>query len=407
MNLLDATIVAVAGPVISTDLGGDPAAIPWLGAAYTAAFGLLLITGGRLGDLVGRRRVFRLGVAGFALASLACALAPTVAALLVARVVQGAMAAAVVPQTIGLIRAMFDGDDRARALGAIGPVMGLAAVCGPLVGGLLTQVTLFGSSWRAVFLVNVPLAVGVLAAATGLTEDRAPVRRRLAALGTVERSLFVGRAFPAALGASTLFFAVAVGAPFAVAMAEQLRRHADALSAGLTVLPWSVGMAVASWVAGTRLVPRMGARLMPVGLAVLLLGTAGAALVDLGGPSTLIPVALGLAGVGQGLFAVPFFGTALALVQPQETGSAAGLLNAVQQLGGTVGVACSARSCWAPGPPRRLPRPPRWPPRRCRSRSRCGTSDHRRGHRPGVAPVPADPSCGRGASSARLAAWVG
>ena len=73
MNLLDAKIVAVAGPVISTDLGGDPAAIPWLGAAYTAAFGLLLITGGRLGDLVGRRRVFRLGVAGFALASPACA----------------------------------------------------------------------------------------------------------------------------------------------------------------------------------------------------------------------------------------------------------------------------------------------------------------------------------------------
>jgi Major Facilitator Superfamily len=287
----------------------------------------------------------------------------------VARVVQGTMAAAVVPQTIGLIRAMFDGDDRARALGAIGPVMGLAAVCGPLVGGLLTQVTLFGSSWRAVFLVNMPLAVGVLAAATGLTEDRAPVRRRLAALGTVERSLFVGRAFPAALGASTLFFAVAVGAPFAVAMAEQLRRHADALSAGLTVLPWSVGMAVASWVAGTRLVPRMGARLMPVGLAVLLLGTAGAALVYLDGPSTLIPVALGLAGVGQGLFAVPFSAPRWRWCSPRRRARPRGCSTRCSSSAARSGSPCSARSCWAPGPPRRLPRPPRWPPRRCRSRS--------------------------------------
>jgi predicted MFS family arabinose efflux permease len=307
-------------------------------------------TGRRLGDLLGRRRVFRLGVADFALASLACAFAPGVTALVVARAVQGAMAAAVVPQTIGLIRAMFDGAARARALGAIGPVMGVAAVCGPLVGGLLTHAVLFGSTWRAVFLVNVPLAVGVLAATRSLVEDRAPVRPRLAALVTVEGGLFAGRAFSAALVASMLFFAVVTGAPFAVAMAEQVLRHAGALSAGLTVLPWSVGMAVASWVAGTRLVPRMGARLMPIGLATLLLGTVLAAGAYLAGPPGSVGVALGLAGVGQGLFAVPFFATALALVRPQETGSAAGLLNGAQQLGGTVGIALLGAAVLAAGP---------------------------------------------------------
>jgi EmrB/QacA subfamily drug resistance transporter len=391
MNLLDTTIVQVAGPAVHADLGGATSDVQWFGAAYTLAFAVLLVTGGRLGDIVGRRRLFRVGVAVFALASVLCAVAPSAGAVIAFRAVQGAAAAAVVPQTLGLIRAMYTGAGLARALSTIGPVMGLAAVAGPLVGGALVD----GWSWRAVFLVNVPLAVVVLALSAVLPEDRAAQRPRLDLVGTalagvgtalvvlpmigtavpwpwalaglavlvgfavqqrhargplVERSLFAGRAFPAALLTSTLFFAAATGLTLAVVLTAELRDGADALAAGLTVLPWSAGVGVASLAAGAVLVPRWGARVMPAGLAVLLLGAVGGALTYSSGDRIALLAALAVAGVGQGLFLVPFFGTALERVRPAETGSAAGLLNAVQQLGGTLGTAVLGSVVLGAGP---------------------------------------------------------
>ena len=399
MNLLDATIVQVAAPVIHTELSGAAADIQWFSAAYTLPFALLLITGGRLGDILGRRRLFRLGVVGFALASLACALAPSAGLLIGARVVQGAAAAVIIPQTFGLIRAMFHRhNELARALGWIGPVMGLAAICGPVLGGVLTHADLLGSSWRAAFLVNLPLAGAVLAVAPLLCEDRAPRRPRsdpvgtaLAALGTglvvyplinapvaagpvwtwlglggglavlilfaahqrrstrlgrdplVEPSLFGNLGFPSALAASILFFATLNGLMLVTVLYLQLGRGADPRTAGLSMLPWSAGMAISSWVAGAHLVPRYGPRVMYAGLAVLLSGVLAAiatfpAAGATGQPGPLLG-ALGVGGLGIGLFTAPFFTTALARVRPQETGSAAGLLNAVQQLGATLGVA--------------------------------------------------------------------
>ncbi|QKV90681.1 MFS transporter [Streptomyces sp. NA02950] len=398
MNLLDATIMTVAAPVIRADLGGSDAAIQWFSAAYTLPFAVFLITGGRLGDIVGRRRVFRAGMAAFTLASLACSLAPSTAALIAVRAVQGAAAALIVPQTIGMIRALFDGRELARAMGSIGPVMGLAAVTGPALGGLLTHADLFGSTWRAVFLVNVPLGAAVLLACPLLREDRAARRPRpdvtgtaLAVLGTglvvyplvqagalgwpgwcwallavggallagfalhqrwrgrygrsplVEPSLFRDRGFPAALIASVLFFAAVNGLMLVIAVQLHVGPHSDVLAAGFTLLPWSVAMALSSWTAGAWLVPRYGARVMTAGLLALLAGTVAAAVVYATGrpdsyPWPLLP-ALAVAGLGQGLYAVPFFTTALHHVRPHETGSAAGLLNAVQQLGGTLGVA--------------------------------------------------------------------
>ena len=398
MNLLDSTIVAVAAPAIHAGLPGPASDVQWFGAAYTLPFALLLVTGGRLGDIVGRRRVFRIGVAGFVLASAACALAGSAGMLIGARAVQGAAAALVIPQTIGLIRALFEGAELARALGTIGPVMGLSAICGPALGGLLTHADLFGSSWRAAFLVNVPLGLGVLACGSLLREDRAPVRPRLDPAGTallvlgtglltfplvdagtagwplrstllltagiavlvgfgrqqrrrcargagslVEPGLFTRPGFPAALVASTLFFAVLNGLMLVVVLAVQAGGgDAGVLGAGLTLLPWSAGMAVASWTAGARLVPRFGSAVMGAGLAVLALGLLGAVAAWTAHPigyPPLLPLGLGVAGLGLGLFTVPFFTAALHRVRPQETGSAAGLLNAVQQLGGTLGIA--------------------------------------------------------------------
>lgn len=393
MNLLDATIVQVAAPPIHADLGGPVALVQWFTAAYTLPFAVALMTGGRLGDLLGRRRVFRSGVTVFALASLTCALAPSAGVLVGARAVQGAAAALVVPQTFGLIKAMYDGPSLSRALGTIGPVMGLAAVCGPVLGGVLTHADLFGSSWRSVFLVNVPLAVAVLALAPLLPEDRAPhpprpdlVGTALAALGCglvvtpligtgstrpwwawavaaagvvvlggfaahqrrmrrrgrsplVETSLFERPGFGTALVVSTLYFAVTTGLVLVVVLQLQLGAGAGTLVAGVSLLPWSVGLGIASLVAGRRPVPW----LMPSGLVAVPVGVVGAAVVYTGADPARYPWALlgplALAGLGGGTFTVAFFTAALARVRPQETGSAAGLLNAVQQLGGTLGVA--------------------------------------------------------------------
>ncbi|WP_369249279.1 MFS transporter [Streptomyces sp. R41] len=391
MNLLDATIMTVAAPAIHADLGGPVSDIQWYGAAYTLPFAVLLIAGGRLGDIAGRRRVFGIGVAGFVLASLACAFALSAGLLIGARAVQGAAAALVIPQTIGLIRVMFDGDELARAMGSIGPVMGLAAVCGPVAGGVLTH----AASWRAVFFVNVPLGLGVLIAAPLLREDRSARRPRLDLVGTVlvsgavgsitypliqgadfrsyaaawglglalfatfavhqrhrtrrelsplvEPSLFGNRGFSAALLCSVLFFAVVSGLMLVVVVQLQLGPHIGVLAAGLTLLPWSCAMGISSWTAGRRLVPRHGSRVMYAGLAALLTGVLGAVAAYTTAPDTgyawPLLAALAVCGAGQGLFAVPFFTTALHRVRPHETGSAAGLLNAVQQLGSTLGVA--------------------------------------------------------------------
>lgn len=373
MNLLDATIVQVAGPVIHDGLPGPPTDIPWFSAAYTLPFAAFLITGGRLGDIVGRARAFKVGVTAFVVASLACAAAPDAGLLIGARAVQGAAAALIIPQTIGLIRALFDGDELAKALGSIGPVMGLSAVTGPLLGGLLTHAL----SWRAVFLVNVPLGLAVLLAARFLREDKAATRPKLDVAGTVlvvagagllvyplispggtawpllaagaallvvfgfqqrrtaaplvEPSLFAHRGFPAALAGSLLYFAVMTGLMLLVPMRLQLGDGVDVRTASLTLLPLSAGLAVSSWLAGSWLVPKFGSRVMFAGLALLLAGIVAVA--------CGVTAALAVCGLGMGTFTVPFFAAALHRVRPHETGSAAGLLNAVQQLGGTLGVA--------------------------------------------------------------------
>ena len=320
MNLLDTTITQVAAPVIHARLPGPDSDIQWFTAAYTLPFALLLITGGRLGDIAGRRQVFRLGVAGFVLASACCAVAWSAGMLITCRVVQGAAAALVIPQTFGLIRAMFDGEERAKALGTIGPVMGLAAVCGPVLGGVLTHAL----TWRSAFLVNVPLGIAVLAVAPLLCEDKAPARPRWWSSPLVEFSLFRNRGFPAALVASLSFFAVMNGLMLVIVLRVQLTRHADVLTAGLTLVPWSCGLAVASWVAGAYLVPRFGSRLMFAGLAVLLVGIAGYVVA----PSAAV---LAVSGLGLGTFTVPFFTTtvcpmsrrlvSLAIRMPKEASS--------------------------------------------------------------------------------------
>ena len=165
MDLLDSTIAQTAAPAIRRDLGGSYASLEWISAAYTLAMAVTLLLGSRLGDLFGRRRVLLAGIAGFVGASVLCSLAPSPGALIAGRALQGAVAAIMVPQGFGLIRELFGDEGQQKAFGVFGPVMGLAAVAGPLVGGALVNLDLFGTGWRAIFLVNVP--IGLLAIAAG------------------------------------------------------------------------------------------------------------------------------------------------------------------------------------------------------------------------------------------------
>src|SRR5215467_14451634 len=169
MNILDSTIVNVAAPSIRADLGGSYAVLQWAVAAYTLALGVGLLTGGRLGDMYGRRRVFLLGAIGFVAASLSCAFAVTPAMLIGSRVLQGLFGAVMVPQAFGLIRDLFPPKEIGKAFGALGPVIGLSTILGPIVAGVLIDADVAGTGWRAVFLINVPIgAFAFLAGRAGL-----------------------------------------------------------------------------------------------------------------------------------------------------------------------------------------------------------------------------------------------
>ena len=159
MALIDAFVVNVAMPSIGADLHASGAALQLVVGGYSAAYAMLLITGARLGDLYGRRRMYLLGVAVFTAASLACGLAPGSGLLILARCVQGAAAAVLVPQILSVIQMRFTGTARATALSAWGLVLATGAVVGVVLGGLLVSADLLGAGWRPVFLVNVPLGI--------------------------------------------------------------------------------------------------------------------------------------------------------------------------------------------------------------------------------------------------------
>src|SRR4051794_31761382 len=165
MDLLDATIVNVALPSIRTDLGASGAQLEWVVGGYLLAFAVLMITGGRLGDIAGRRRVFVAGVVGFTLGSALACVAPTIGVLLAARVAQGAFAAMMVPQVLSSVQALYAPRERAAMFGVIGAVSGMSAVIGPVLGGWLVSGDAFGIGWRSIFLINVPVGIALAVAA--------------------------------------------------------------------------------------------------------------------------------------------------------------------------------------------------------------------------------------------------
>src|SRR5215472_775288 len=162
MDLLDSTIAQVAAPAIQRDLGGSYAVVEWITAAYTLAMAVGLLTGGRLGDLFGRKRMLLIGMAGFVAASAACAAAVTPGQLIAARAVQGAAGAVMLPQVFGLIRDLFSGAEIGKAFAVFSPVMGLSAMLGPVASGGLISADILGTGWRMIFLVNLPAGARLL-----------------------------------------------------------------------------------------------------------------------------------------------------------------------------------------------------------------------------------------------------
>jgi MFS family permease len=180
MTLLDTTITNVALPTISRSLHASGAELQLVVAVYIVSYATLLITGARLGDLVGRRKLFSVGMAVFAVSSLACGLAPGIGILIAARFVQGAGAAAMVPQILSTIQVRFSGAARARALSVYSAVMSSGFVAGQVIGGVLVSANLFGSEWRPVFLVNVPIGLAAFALVPkALPRDERRATRRL------------------------------------------------------------------------------------------------------------------------------------------------------------------------------------------------------------------------------------
>jgi EmrB/QacA subfamily drug resistance transporter len=398
MQLVDISIVNVAIPSIQRDLDTTYAQIQWVLAGYQLAFAVMLITGGRLGDIFGRKRLFMTGMAGFTLASALCGLAQNSGMLIGSRVLQGLMGAIMFPQILSVIQVTFPPRERGTAFGMFGATIGLATITGPLVGGLLIEADLLGLQWRPIFLVNVPIGIAALAVATRyLVESRAPRALRpdpvgvvivtagllllvyplvqgrdldwplwtfvsmaaavpvLIGFGVYERhkkardgsplvdlDLFRQRSFVPGLLVAGIFF---MGIPaffLTFSLWLQIGLGFSALHAGLTGAPFAVGSAVAS-AASVRLAPNLGRRILSIGSLLLVAGMLALIwTVDRYGGAVhswqLLPALL-VCGLGLGSVVAPLVTVVLAGIRGQDAGAASGVLSTVQQVGGAVGVA--------------------------------------------------------------------
>jgi EmrB/QacA subfamily drug resistance transporter len=399
MDMLDGSIVNVAAPTIRDDLHTSASALQWVIGGYALTFAVAMITGARLGDIYGRRRLFAIGAFGFVIASAACGLAVSPGMLIGCRLAQGAAAAVLVPQGLGIIRSAFSERDLGSAFAVFGPVIGLSAVLGPIVGGALVSANAFGSGWRLIFFVNLPLGlaaavgavvlmpesrvakpprldlIGATLAALGmgllvypLIQGRAagwPVWTYLMGAGSVVAftvlviwvrgaarhgrdplivtSIFARRAYSAGLASILAFFAGMTGTLLVLTLFLQFGEHFSAIHAGLTLAPFAFGAAVGAGLAGAVLAPRFGRPVLQFGAVLFGLGVWWLrhliSVHGLGtGSLTIAPAELVL-GVGLGMIVSPLFDFILASVDEHEVGSAAGVLNAVQQLAGAIGVA--------------------------------------------------------------------
>ena len=398
MVVLDFFIVNVALPSMQAHLHASAGSVEWVVAGYGLTSAVFLISGSRLGDRCGRRRLFACGLALFTLASAGCGVAPSATALVIARVAQGVGAAMLMPNVLALIGALYEGPDMLRALSAYGMVMGLAAVGGQLLGGALLAADPAGLEWRSVFLINIPIGLGALAlvrslvpesrSGTGgridiagttlvtatvtasvlpLVEGRAhgwppwtwlsfgaaPLllaafasqQRRLASRGgepMLAPALFRSRAFTAGLAGQLVFWSGQASFFLVLSLYLQEGRGMSALHSGLVFTILAV-----SYLATSLRAPAMtalhGRRVLVIGALALAAGHAlllgAVVLIGTGGSALALTPGLILAGAGMGLVITPLATLVMGSAPPEHVGSVSGVLATAQNIGSAIGVA--------------------------------------------------------------------
>ena len=391
---VDFFIINVSLPSIHASIGASPAELQLVVSGYAATYAVFLITGGRLGDLYGRRRLFLIGMAGFLATNTLCGLAATPLQLVIGRVLQGVSAALLVPQVLGTIRALFPSEaELAKALSLYGMMMGLAASIGQFAGGALVEWSPFDWGWRTVFLAKLPIGLPVMLAVWLTAPETSTSRRqRLDVGGAVLVSLalaclvlplsegrqqgwpawtyasltavpFLAAAFlwfergVRAAGGSPLldvnlmripsfrrgvlvgtlfFFTTAFYVLFAIY--EQEGYGTDPLFTGLSILPYGIGLFVGPLV--TAPLARLRPWLLTIGMVIQVIGYAGiAAVIAAGQDGWPVVLTVLIAGFGQGIAYPRLFNTALGDVPPHQAGVAAGVLSSALQIGAAISVA--------------------------------------------------------------------
>ncbi|MFD5075792.1 MFS transporter [Streptomyces sp. NPDC058371] len=398
MDLVDVTIVNIAIPSIQQDSGASFSQIQWITAGYALAFAAGLITGGRLGDIHGRKRLFLIGIGGFTLASALCGFAANPEMLVASRILQGGMAALMVPQVLSIVHATFPAHERGKVFGLFGAIVGLGAVSGPLLGALLTEWNLFGLEWRPIFLINLPVGVaGLILGRKFISESKAPRALKLDLVGVtlvtlgllmllypltrgrelgwplwgyvsmagalvvfaalvayekrkaardgsplVELSLFKVKSFAAGIAVQTVF-GVGLGIFFLVwTLYMQVGLGWSPLRAGLTGVPFSIAVSVAAGMSVQQLVPRFGRKVLQAGALVMAAGVLlyiwESERYGLAIASWQMALPLVVMGAGMGLIVAPLTDAVLSDVPREHSGSASGLINTVQQMGNALGL---------------------------------------------------------------------
>jgi EmrB/QacA subfamily drug resistance transporter len=387
---LDSTVVNVALPAIEDELGGGLSGLQWTVDAYLVTLGALLLLGGSLGDIYGRRKMFVYGLGGFAVASALCGMAPSIGALIAARALQGATAALLVPGSLAIIQASFAPEDRSQAIGAWSGLAGVTTAFGPFLGGYLVD----SVSWRWVFFINLPLAAaaiwvanrhvpeskdetathapdipGALAAALGLAgvlfaliegptfgwSDPRIVGSALAGGATLTLffviearsdhpmmplSIFRSRQFSGANLTTLVLYGALSGALLLVTLELQTVMGYSALAAGASLLPLTLLLLALSARAG-KLAQSIGPRLpMTLGPVIAGLGLALFARVEPGTSyfATVFPAAV-VFGLGMALTVAPLTAAVLAAVDARHAGVASGVNNAVARVAGLLAIA--------------------------------------------------------------------
>jgi len=394
MDLIDSTITNIAAPSIAADLGAGDSVIKWLGAAYALALGSLLVLGGRLGDKLGQKRTFLVGMAGFVLASAVAGLAPSSEVLIASRAAQGIFGALLIPQGMAIMAATFPKPMLQKAFAVFAPMLGVFAVAGPILGGVLIDADLFGLGWRPIFLINVVLggvalvmAVKILPEVPAHPETRIDVlssgllvvalfgvlfglidgsstgwsaasivamilgaavfagfvwRQARTADPLLPRTLLANRGFTAGLAVGLLVFAGFSGLMYVLSLFFQLTLGYTPTQTSLNLIPLTVGIMAGSGISAALIV-KLARRLVAAGLLTIIAGISGMLLflhttgLDL--QWWQLATCTLLMGIGAGICFSSIFNTALGDVTPDEAGSASGSLSAVQQVANGIGSA--------------------------------------------------------------------